>query len=142
MGVTTLKMSSWYESIEGLGFAIPTASAKLIVDDLIAYGSVSGRPTIGITVRAVGGEASANIGSGTPAGLRVEAVNRQSDAWKQGLREGDVIVEADGVPVLSIAQLNQAKDAHSVGETLSLRTWRAGEYRELSVLLMERYELE
>jgi serine protease Do len=52
VGITTLKMSSWYESIEGLGFAIPTAIAKLIVDDLIAVGNVTGRPTIGITVRA------------------------------------------------------------------------------------------
>lgn len=141
VGITNLKMSSWYESIEGLGFAIPTVSAKDIVDDLIAYGSVTGRPTIGITVRALDEQDALEYGGDAPAGLRVEEVDRRSDAWSQGLRTGDIIVEADGMPTLATEALNAIKDLHGVGDTLSLRVWREGTYMELSVALMERYEL-
>ncbi len=142
VGITTLKMSSWYESIEGLGFAIPTAAAKSIVDDLIAFGNVIGRPTIGITVRTLNEQTAAEYGAGTPSGLRLEEVDERSDAWAQGLRPGDVIVAADGAPVLTVNELNQVKDTHAVGDTLRLQVWREGEYLDFEVRLMEQYELE
>jgi S1-C subfamily serine protease len=47
----------------------------------------------------------------------VEEVNRKSDAWKQGLRAGDVIVAADGVSVLTGDSLNAVKDTHAIGQT-------------------------
>lgn len=142
VGITTLKMSSWYESIEGLGFAIPTATAKTIVDELIAVGKISGRPTIGITVRTLTKETAAEYGAGTPAGLRLEEVDKRSDAWKQGLRLGDVVVAADGTPVLTVDALNEIKNRHEVGDTLRLRIWREGEYMDFTVHLMEQYELD
>lgn len=142
VGITTLKMSSWYESIEGLGFAIPTASAKTIVDELIASGKISGRPTIGITVRALTEETAAEYGAGTPAGLRLEEVDERSDAWEQGLRLGDVVVAADGTPILTVEALNEIKNEHKVGDALRLRVWREGEYLEFTVRLMEQYELD
>lgn len=142
VGITTLKMSSWYESIEGLGFAIPTATAKSIVDDLIAFGNVTGRPTVGITVRTLTEKTAAEYGAGTPAGLRLEEVDTRSDAWAQGLRLGDVIVAADGIPVFTVNQLNEIKDTHSVGDILRLKVWREGTCLEFEVRLMEQYEME
>ncbi len=142
IGITTLKMTSWYESVEGLGFAIPATTAKRTVDDLIALGYVSGRPAIGITVRAVTADTAAEYGAGTPPGLRLEKVDDRSDAWRQGLRFGDILVEAEGVPVLTIEALNALKDLYSVGDILRLKVWRTGEYLEFDVTLIERYELE
>lgn len=139
VGITTLKMSSWYESIEGLGFAIPTATAKGIVDDLIASGAASGRPTIGITVRALTQETAAEYGA--VPGLRLEEVDTRSDAWAQGLRNGDVIVEADGTPVSTVEELNSIKGTHAVGDRIKLRVWRSGSYLDFAVRLMEQYEL-
>ena len=49
IGITNLKMQSYYDTVEGLGFAIPTATVKAVVDTLIETGVVTGRPTIGIT---------------------------------------------------------------------------------------------
>lgn len=142
VGITTLKMSSWYESIEGLGFAIPTATAKIIADDLIACGNVTGRPTIGITVRTVTEETAADYGAGTPIGLRLEEIDERSDAWAQGLRFGDVVVAADGISVSTANELNEIKDTHGVGDILRLRVWREGEYLDFDVRLMEQYELQ
>ena len=49
VGVTTLKMMSDFDTIEGLGFAIPSATVKEIADELIARGDATGRPVLGIT---------------------------------------------------------------------------------------------
>ena len=53
IGINTMKMSSYYTStsVEGLGFAIPIATAKPIIDELIEQGYISGRPAIGINTR-------------------------------------------------------------------------------------------
>ena len=57
IGINSAKMSSTYSSsgasVEGLGFAIPMTEAKQIVDDLINYGYVTGRPQLGITCQDV-----------------------------------------------------------------------------------------
>ena len=49
VGITNMKMMSNWETIEGLGFAIPTALAKEVVDQIIDTGSYAGVPSIGIT---------------------------------------------------------------------------------------------
>ena len=142
VGVTTLKMSSDWNTIEALGFAIPTATVKRIVDDLIAQGYVSGRPTIGITVYAVeattdGGEEEEHL-----AGLYVLEVDKGSDAWAQGLRPGDIILQANGVPTPDLDDLNSQKENLKVGDSISLTVWRDGETFPLEIRLVELSQLE
>lgn len=141
VGVTTLKMSSDWDTIEALGFAIPTATVKRIVDDLIANGHVTGRPTIGVTVCAVS-DLSEEKAAGLPDGLYVISVEEASDAWKQGLRPGDVLTRANGQMLSVIDDLNAQKTGLQVGDTLSLAVWRDGETFELEVALVEQYLIE
>lgn len=86
VGITNMKMMSSYSSIEGIGFAIPTSGIAPVVDELISGGTVTGRPSIGITVGAVT-EAVAEHYS-IPNGLYVSSVAKGSDAEKQGVQEG------------------------------------------------------
>ena len=142
VGVTTLKMSSNWDTIEALGFAIPTATVKTIVDDLIAHGHVTGRPTIGITVCAVS-DLTGEEAEGLPNdGLYILSVEEASDAWKQGLREGDVLTRANGQLLSVIDDLNDQKTGLQVGDTISLTVWRDGETFEVEVALVEQYLLE
>ena len=97
IGITNLKMQSYYDTVEGLGFAIPTATVKAVVDTLIETGVVTGRPTIGITAYTLT-QAMAEA-EGLPQGVCIKSVQAGSDAWRQGLRAGDVIVEANGVSI-------------------------------------------
>lgn len=140
VGITNMKMQSYYNTVEGLGFAIPTVTAKGVVDELIAHGVISGRPTIGVTVVTLT-EAAAEY-YGAPLGVRVEAVERASDAWAKGIRPGDVIVEANGSAVHATGDLLAAKEGLAAGETLSLRVWREGAYRQVEVRLVEQYTLD
>ena len=49
VGINVIKMSSRYSTIEGLGFAIPSASMERIVNDLLTYGALQPEPTLGVS---------------------------------------------------------------------------------------------
>lgn len=140
VGITNLKMMSDYDTIEGLGFAIPTAWAKEVVDVLLAQGAVTGRPTIGITCLTIpeGGEAT----YGRETGVYVDAVTANGPAAQAGLRPGDVIIAANGMDVATLEELTVARDAAGVGGSLALTVWRDGEILELTLILADQHELQ
>lgn len=133
IGINSSKIISDYA--EGLGFAIPISSAKPIIDELIAKGSISGRPYIGIS-----GE---DISSGTagryclPEGVYVKFIERDSAAETGGILPGDIITEAGGEPVKSLADLNFIKEKYRSGDKLALKLYRAGNSIEIEINLGE-----
>ncbi len=138
VGITSLKMSSWPETVEGLGFAIPTATAKPIVDALITGGHVTGHPMLGITVSDIHPK-------GYSYGVLVESVDSRSDAWVRGVRKGDYIIKADGRTVLTVEDLLTVKDSKAPGDTIGLVILERGilhKETDVSVRIMESYELQ
>ena len=140
VGITNMKMTSYSGSVEGLGFAIPTNTVKAIVDELIAYGHVPGYPTLGILGSNMDQERAA--ASGLVVGVYVQSVTASSDAEKQGMRAGDVITECNGQPVTSVDDINAIKAGFQAGDALHFRVYRNGEYLDLEVKLVERYQLD
>lgn len=136
VGITNMKMSAYDDTVEGLGFAIPTTTAKKVVDDLIRQGYVSGPPAIGITAYTVTEEMQAELG--LPAGVCVKSVERGSDAAARGIFPGDVIVAANGQPVTAVEELLALKEGLAVGDVMSLRLWRDGAYLEREITLTEQ----
>lgn len=135
VGITNMKMMSDYDTIEGLGFAIPTASAKAVVDQLIAQGSVSGRPVLGVTVVT-------QTGGGTnDAGARIVSVAAGSGGAAAGLQEGDLIVSAQGEPVDSTDDLREIIARYRAGDAVTVEFQRDGETHTVSVKLMEQASL-
>lgn len=135
VGIATVKFSSTRSGANKLGFAVPIAMAKPIVDGLIARGYAPGSSAIGVTVEDIPERVA--IFYGLPSGAYVSEVATGSDAYKQGLRPGDVICAADGVAVLSSNDLMQQKNSHEPGEKMTLTVFRDGVYRDISVTLME-----
>ena len=140
VGITNMKMSSYSGSVEGLGFAIPTNTVKAIVDDLIAYGHVPGYPTLGILGSSM--DAQRAMANGLVEGVYVQSVTAGSDAEKQGMRSGDVITECNGQTVTSVEDINAIKEGFQAGDVLTFRVYRNGEYLDLEVKLVERYQLD
>lgn len=134
VGITNMKMMSDYDTIEGLGFAIPTASAKAVVDQLIARGSVSGRPVLGVTVVTQPGGADG-------PGAQVVSVTPGSGADAAGLREGDLIVSAQGETVTSTEDLREVIARYQAGDTITVEFRRDGETFAVSVELAEQASL-
>lgn len=136
VGITNMKMMSDWETIEGLAFAVPSTTAKDVVDQLIAQGHYSGRPMLGITVFNEEGHGD------VPAGIYVSSVERKSDAYQKGIREGDVITGANGRRIFSLEDLSEVKSGLQAGQSITLEVWSDGERRTVSVELVEGYVLE
>ena len=140
IGITNMKLMAYNSTVEGLGFAIPSRTAKTVVDDLIGYGVVKGRPMLGITVRPL--TAEERTGRSLDHGLWVEQVEEKSDAWTQGIRTADVLLSANGVELSVNDDLLELKNALAVGETIQFCLWREGETLDITVELVEQYSLE
>ena len=122
IGITNMKiMSVYYNTVEGIGFAIPSTAIKAVADELIAEGYVSGYPSLGIMAGPVSDEAM--LLYGLPQGVYVSEVY---DVSASGLRVGDVIVEVNGTPVSTVSDVNAIKDQYSVGDILYLTIFRDG----------------
>lgn len=133
IGINSVKMAS--TGVEGLGFAIPSDIAKPVISDLIEYGYVTGRPVIGIGGRNITEEMSQYYD--LPVGVYIQTITEFSAAEKAGLRPGDVIIQCDGQTVETVDELNEIRDQHQVGDTLTLTIVRNGERMEVSVTLEE-----
>ena len=133
IGVTSAKVSSTYG--EGLGFAIPIDEALDIVNDLVQYGYVKGRPSLGIS-----GE---NISSfyaqyyGVPQGFIVRSVEQGSAAEKAGIAENDIVVGIEGELISSIEEFNEIKSKHKAGDEITVSVYRNDNIVDLSVTLDE-----
>ena len=139
VGITNMKMMSSYSSIEGIGFAIPSSTVREVVNSILRYGEVLGRPSIGITVGAIPPEAESRYE--LPKGLYITDVQLNSDAWAKGVRPGDILTEVNHIPVTTTADVTEIKNQFSVGDSLHFTIWRNGEILEFDVLLMENNEL-
>ena len=141
VGVTNMKMVNYYSevTVEGIGFAIPSTTVKTVVDQLLAQGSVVGRPGIGITMIPVDRTVSERFD--IPRGLYVCDVERSSDAWAQGVRPDDIILKVNGLEVRSSSELIAIRDSLSVGDSLDVTLWRDGQQLRLSFRLMDQNEL-
>ena len=133
VGVVSAKSSG--SGVEGIGFAIPSEIAHSTVEQLIRHGYVTGRPQLGISIRAVD-ETMARYYN-LPVGVYVVSVEPDSCAEKAGLQTGDVVIAFGGVKVVTQADLVGQKNAHKAGETVDVTVVRAGNEVTLHITLDE-----
>ena len=133
IGVNTLKVSA--TGVEGMGFAIPINSAKPIYEQLIQYNKVK-RPYIGIDGRDLD-ETTAKRNN-LVVGIYVASVDEYSAAEKAGIKAGDVIIKADGQSIKTMTELNNIKNTHSIGDTMTVTVNRNGQEKELTLTLQEK----
>ena len=127
MGINTIKIVSEDGSAEGLGFAIPSRRVKYVADRMIAGEEIK-TGVFGFTVNTY-----AVVGGG----LELVDVEEDSDAWAKGLRAGDVITAANGMPVTGIEDLTRLKLGLGPGDVVSLTYLRDGESFTVDVALIE-----
>ena len=137
IGINTMKIGTYTDSagVEGLGFAIPSATVKDVVDQLITQGYVSGRPTLGID-----GEALSTFYQHyyrMPAGLYITAVERSSDAYAKGIEDGDILISVNGTRVISMDDLKAVLYECEVGQTVQTVIYRAGQQYQVELTLAE-----
>ncbi len=135
IGINSSKiMSSGSATYEGLGFAIPMTDAKEIVDELIRYGFITPDPVIGVTVSFVSQDTA--IADDMVSGCMVMSIEQDSDAYKQGLRVGDIITQINGKEFDDLDGFIGEKNRYQAGDAVRLKYWRLGEYYDIQVTLM------
>ena len=131
VGINTIKMISDYDTIEGLGFAIPTSIAVHWVNDIITTGEIAPQALLGVSLRRV----PETLPDGT-TGLRVEVVEPGLGAEKAGLQVGDFMVTFNGQPVVNVDNVLRLRRGLKVGDRVPACIWRDGEYLDVLIELM------
>jgi serine protease Do len=135
IGINTAKTSA--VGVEGLGFAIPINDVKPVIEPLISYGYVVGRPKIGVASVDLTEEDVARNDLDLPVGIYVKEVEAFSAAERAGIKIGDVITEIDGQAVKTTEELNAVKNKHQAGDIVKLTLIRDGFRKVVEVTLME-----
>lgn len=138
IGINSAKLSSNYSNttIEGLGFAIPITEAKAIINDLINFGYVTGKPQIGIGAADVSETQSRmyNI----PVGVYVSEVYEGGAADQGGIKKGDVIIAVNGETIKNYEELNGIKNKFKAGDKITLTVTRGDQDLDIEVVLQEK----
>lgn len=133
IGINTLKLSG--SGVEGIGFAIPINSTKPIYEQLISDGKVK-RPYIGISGRDV--DAATAKKYELVEGVYIVSVEQFTSAEKAGLKPYDIITEIDGKQIKTMEELNEIKNTHNIGDSITLKVYRDKEYKEITLTLGEQ----
>ena len=137
IGINTMKISAFVDKagVEGLGFAIPSATVRDIVSQIIENGYVSGRPTLGVTCETL--STFYRYYYGLPEGMYVTEVTPGGPAAKLGIAPGDIIIQLDGVHTTSMESLNTALYAHEAGDKVEIIIYRGGKKYSSTITLGE-----
>ena len=103
----------------GIGFAIPSAMARHVMDQLARFGEVR-RGTLGIYVQDLTADLAGAFGVDKGRGVLIAEVARDSAAEEAGLRAGDVVTSIAGYPVKSAQEFHNFEGQFPVGEPLEL----------------------
>ncbi len=125
----------------GIGFAIPSAMARYVMDQLASFGEVR-RGTLGISVQDLTGELAGAFDLENGRGVLVAEVAKDSAAEKAGLRAGDVIRSIADYPVRNAQGFHNYEGQFPVGETLTLEIVRNQSEKSLKVKVEELKALD
>ncbi|MFO1127251.1 MAG: Do family serine endopeptidase [Rhodospirillales bacterium] len=116
----------------GIGFAIPSDTAKKIVADLRENGKVD-RGWLGVAIQPVSPDIADSLGLKGAAGALVATVAPDSPAARSGVRQGDVILAIDGQKVATPRELSRAVADTKTGTRTVLTVWRGDRELPLKV---------
>lgn len=135
IGIVNAKSSG--ENAEGLGFAIPSDTAKEVVEQLIAFGYVQGRASLGLTLVDINDWMTANSYRVSTYGVYVLSVNEGSAAEKAGFESGDRLVSLNGTEFSTSSELSSMLDEYEIGDTVTFIVSRNRQHHTIEVTLQE-----
>jgi Do/DeqQ family serine protease len=120
---------------QGVGFAVPSNLARRVMDDLIEYGEVR-RASIGrLDAIPLTNQLARQLGVDTTRGAVVAQMVRNSEAFRAGIRPGDVIVSFNGAPVEDPGHFLRLLADSEIGSTARIGILRGGERLDVQVRL-------
>ena len=107
----------------GIGFSIPSNSAKLVIDQLIKFGETK-RGWLGVRIQDVTKEIAEVEKLDEPRGALVASVAPNSPSEKAGVKSGDIILEFNGEKIEQMKELPMIVARTEVGKKVKVKIWR------------------
>ncbi len=107
----------------GIGFSIPSNSAKIVIDQLIKFGETK-RGWLGVRIQDVTKEIAEVEKLDKPRGALVASVAQDSPSEKAGVKAGDIILEFNGEIIQEMKQLPIIVARTEVGKKVKVKIWR------------------
>ena len=138
IGINSMIISQTGGSV-GLGFSIPSSTAKLIVNQIISFGQAK-RGWLGVQIQDLTPEFSESLGYDSTDGAFVASVQPDSPASKSNIQAGDIIMEFNGKKISSFKDLPKVVAETPVGSKVIVNVWRNGGLIEVTVKIDELNE--
>ena len=107
----------------GIGFSIPSNSAKKVINQLIEFGETK-RGWLGVRIQNVTKEIADVEKLDKPRGALVASVAENSPSDKAGIKAGDIILEFNGILIKEMKELPRIVAQTEVGKTVEVKIWR------------------
>jgi len=121
---------------EGVGFALPATTVKMVYENLRTRGYV-GRRTIGVGIQPITPVLAMGLSLRSTNGLVICDVMPGTSGEQSGLKIGDVVVEADSHPIRSAPEFDSRIYSHDLSQPLSLTVMRGSTRLTLQVKVVE-----
>ena len=107
----------------GIGFSIPSNSAKIVIDQLVEFGETK-RGWLGVRIQDVTKEIAEVEKLDEPRGALVASVAENSPSEKAGVKAGDIILEFNGEKIKQMKELPIIVARTEVGKKVKVKIWR------------------
>ena len=120
-------------SSAGVGFAVPAAMVKRVVDSALGGATTVVRPWLGVKGDTVTGDIAGSLGLTRPQGVVVTDVYANGPAARAGVRQGDVITAVDGQEINDQGGLNYRVGSRNPNDQVQVAILRDGRAQTLTV---------
>jgi len=135
IGINSAIISQTGGSI-GLGFAIPSNSAKKIVKQLKEFGRTK-RGWLGVQIQPVSKDFAESLNLPNEKGAFVSNVNPKGPSKEAGILAGDVILKFNEIDIEKMIDLPRVVAESDVGSVAKVQVWRKNKIIEFEVNLGE-----
>jgi serine protease Do len=118
----------------GNSFAIPVSIVKKVVDDLKQFGEVQ-RAIIGVKITDVTQEEAEKQKLDEVKGVLITNIIADGSAEAAGLKEKDIIVKFDGIPVGTPSELQEQVGKHRPGDKANVTYVRNGKENTVPIVM-------
>ncbi len=130
IGIVNAKSGGF--GVEGLGFAIPVNTAAVVIEQIISFGYVPGRPILGVRLIDI-------TDPGTALYYRVQntGVYVYESLALNSLQNADRIISINNREVHNTIEVRKIIDQFSVGDTVTVKVQRGNSELGLQITLIE-----
>jgi serine protease Do len=130
IGIVNAKSGGF--GVEGLGFAIPINTAASVIEQIISYGYVPGRPILGVRLIDI-----TDPGTATYYQVQNTGVYVYESLALNGLQTADRIISINGREVYNTKEVRKIIEQYTVGDTVTVRVQRGISELDLEITLLE-----